>query len=351
MHVLTRHFGILARRFRLMDPGYDSLVKSLQITFASLIGILYWVYIKPPNPFYLMLVPALLVMLSFAIPSGWNRLECVIVAATLMAVTTFLVSVLYFQKFLLLIFIFSITFAGISLPRYRFVAALALVIGMIGACLQPGWHAGVNRAITVGLSLAIALAVALAFSGLSQTCIRAVLVLYTSELALLVCAMVQQKEGMYRGVPLSDIKGRLAAVAMKANLLINTREYVFRKDSAFATHASQIFLFLRGCGKDIAFLENYTSERTPLLAAAPLTERVAHDLDRRLTALAHSLRSARKHVAEVDFDLYDRWRRECRERLSKNGALRECTRVVYGMDCLADDIAGMENSLSEVPLR
>ena len=332
------------RVFHLADPGYYNLVFSLQLTCSILIGAAFWAYLRPPDPFLLLLTPPMLVMLTAQLQALKRWFFFLFLTAVIIAAGCFFCSVLHNTRFLILVFIFVYVFANFSSHKYRAMGSIAIILGLMCTDFPGGWHHGVNRVITVGIGFLITAALYFAFSRAYRWCIRSMLVLILDEIRLGFCRFAGlETDAAYPELSHQDSSGNLSALGLKANVLIHERQVLLRKEAVFAERASTILHRLRMLVVDLSFLQNDSPEKDRLLALVPATDRVMRDMEQRLLRVMDSLSHGTEFTPDINEALYAQWQMEKEQVLrSPLPAFRECYKALYGLECFLEDLAQLE---------
>ena len=337
-------------KLRLADPGQFKLVLAAHMGAALALGIAVYVYVRPSQGSMLLLMPIMFIMVTDMLSTQRKWFQGLLLSGLFTATGLFFCANLFNAKFLLLLFLFVFLFAFFSIPGYRGPFSTVLWIALLSASTSGGfgWHYGVNLVLTVVLSLLIVVALYVPFSNPYRSCIKSCLVLYADEITQAYLHLVRYPGApSHTGVTYNEMMANFSAVSLKAGLLIHERQYLLESERLFAECAAALHRNLRGLATDLSFLHGYELQRETLVQAAPSTERVLSDFRRRLEGLSEAMRRGVTLSGGTEADLYRAWHREAEAALENREVLgMDCTRFMYGLNCLDEDLGRMEELLA-----
>jgi hypothetical protein len=98
----------------------------------------------------------------------------------------------------------------------------------------------------------------------------------------------------------------------------------------------------------MSFLHGYGGGKEKLFAAAPVTERILQDIDKRLKNALLSMREGKQLVIRTDEALYSTWKEEGDDVLMERvEGLMTYARIAYGLNCFHEDLNRLEQVLSD----
>jgi len=331
------------------DPGLLCLAGALRCTLPSLGALFVWVYFKPPHSDILLLMtPGFLAILADLHHDWKGKIRIVFAAFLIIAIGQFGISVLYQTKFLILIWLFLVTFLSFISPSGRQPAAYASAMCVISLSFSDqGWHMGVNRIIEliIGFIAVLISLFAVSFT-LSRFQMRSILRGFLSEIRFYFMSVTGSgKPAVFFARQAEEILRNIASVSLKANNIIKKEEYFYRENILSSEKASLILNYLHSFSRDTLFLENFREQRELIEKYIPLTFPVSESITQRLAGLLESLKKSFPPSITDCSALYEKWREEYQGAKNRKELPPSAEEIVYGFECLIKDICEMEKHL------
>ena len=334
-------------RFTLADPGFYCLALSFQATCAGLMGAAYWLYLRPPDAFMILLAPVLMVVMTHQLRIREDWFWWLLLTTLNIAGGAFLFSVLYQNRYLILIFLFLYTFMNFASYEYRPVGCSVVLLASMSTTLPGGWHHGVNHAIMIFIAFAIVVISCLIFSQVYRSSIRSVLKLLIKQVLnaysnTMVTPVTKLKDHDNE----QAIVANYSAVALKADFLVRKAVFYLPKTKRFQKKAVPVLIGLRRLMADRELIREIRQQPERLMEVIPNTGKVISSISDRLSHTYMALSGRRKKASSKERSLHEDWLCELNAALTSttsNGS--RLNWVLYGLKCILDDLKQLDTAI------
>jgi len=341
--------------FLRIDPTYDALIKTLKMSLPCYAGVILWLNFDHFFSFFFIIVSFLILSLTECSRTLKDKFIAMIVVTLLVILYSILLSIIYINITLLLIFFFIATFYTFSVIKYKISFLFGWIFLTISLLMLPkGLDSGIHRAITtvIGLGLSILFFVLFEFFS-SKLRLKASIVhlasnfnkllIYSFTLDSSLILKSKKKAKTYSehvlDVEIDIIEYKLHSISYFVEAKLFPDGYLFPAHRKCAEKYLDTLVVYKKLIRDLSLIFQYKKYKYLLLENAPLSTEL---IDSIILQFNHILISINKKssLELLDYtDLFHTWNKQVdnsSDNISKDSII-EYSEIIHGIKCLITD--------------